>query len=471
MNRPLACFVGLMLLTSGCAVGPDYRRPTVAMPAAHRGAASAPEAKDFAQAKWWTVFEDPVLQALVREALQNNYDLRIAANRVVQTRAQLGITRANQFPVLSAFAQATREREPPRSDLTTQYDAGLQLSWMVDFWGQYRRATEAARATLLSTAYARDAVRVTLLANVASSYFQLRALDREMSASTRILTTNRETLRLTRILVDGGASPVTDELQAQLLVQQAEAQITQLEASIAQTENSISILLGRNPGEIPRGLRLDEQPHLPEVPVGLPSALLEARPDLRAAEQALVAANADVGAAKAAFFPQIPLTATGGASSSSLSQLVNGPAAAWSVVGGLTQPLFEGGRLRSNYRLAEAQREAAELTYRQTIQQALADVADSLVGYDKSRVYRQQLQDQNATYAETARLANDRYRGGATSFLEVLTTQQQYLASELQLAQASSSELQNYVRLYQALGSGWETPDAISAQSKGGDPL
>ncbi len=411
------------------------------------------------------------MQGLVKEALQNNYDLRIAANRVIQARAQLGVTRANQFPALGAFAQATREREPPRPDLTTQYDAGLQLSWMVDFWGQYRRATEAARATLLSTAYARDAVRVTLLANVATSYFQLRALDREMAASTRILTTNRETLRLTRILVNGGASPVTDELQAELLVQQAEAQVTQLEASIAQTENGISILLGRNPGEIPRGLSLDEQPHLPEVPVGLPSALLEARPDLRAAEQALVAANADVGAAKAAFFPQIPLTATGGASSSSLSQLVNGPAAAWSVVGGLTQPLFEGGRLRSNYRLAEAQREAAELTYRQTIQQALADVADSLVGYDKSRVYRKQLQDQNATYAETARLANDRYRGGATSFLEVLTTQQQYLASELQLAQASSSELQNYVQLYQALGGGWETANAISTQTNPGDPL
>ncbi len=446
-----------MALTGGCAVGPDYRRPTVAVPAAYRDAqsAAAPSAQAFEQAEWWTVFQDPVLQSLVNEALASNYDLRIAANRVTQAREQLGVVRANQFPTLGAFAEATREREPPARDDSTLYSSGLQLSWVIDFWGQYRRATESARATLLSTAYARDAVRVSLLANVATNYFQLRALDREMAASQRILTANQETLRITGILVNGGANPVTDELQAKLLVQQAQAQITQLEASIAQTENRISILLGRNPGPIPRGMSLDDQPHQPEVPVGLPSALLESRPDIRQAEQLLIAANADVGVAKAAFFPQIPLTAVGGASSPSLSRLVNAPTAAWSISAQATQPLFEGGRLRSNYRLAKAQRDAAELAYAQTIQQAFGDVANALVGYDKARAYRQTLEEQAATYAETARLANDRYRGGATSFLEVLTTQQQYLTAELQLAQAWSSELQNYVQLYQALGGGW----------------
>lgn len=460
MNKSVACAVGTLLaLTCGCAVGPDYRRPAVAVPPTHRGmqTTAASSAQAFEQTEWWTVFQDPVLRSLVNEALTNNYDLRIAANRVIQAREQLGVVRANQFPTAGAFVQATREREPPASSETTAYGAGLQLSWMVDFWGQYRRATESARATLLSTAYARDAVRVSLLANVATNYFQLRALDREMASSQRILAANQETLRITGILVNGGANPVTDELQAKLLVQQAQAQITQLESSIAQTENRISILLGRSPGPVPRGLNLEDQPHLPEVPVGLPSALLESRPDIREAEQVLVAANADVGVAKAAFFPQIPLTATGGASSSSLSRLVNAPAAAWSIGAQAAQPLFEGGRLRSSYRLAKAQRDSAELAYAQTIQQALGDVANALVGYDKARAYRQTLEEQAATYAETARLANDRYRGGATSFLEVLTTQQQYLTAELQLAEAWSSELQNYVQLYQALGGGWRS--------------
>jgi multidrug efflux system outer membrane protein len=474
MNRYIACTLGLLVvLTGGCAVGPDYHRPETALPATYRGvepatsatyrgaesAASAPAsaaASDFAQADWWTVFKDPVLQSLIHEALQNNYDLRIAANRVIQARAQLGVTRANQFPTLDASLQASRERQPPVNELASNYSAGFQLSWMVDFWGQYRRATEAARANLLSAAYAREAVRLTLLADVASNYFELRALDREMAASRRILTANEETLRITKLLVDGGANPVTDELQARLLVQQAQAQITQLEESIAQAENRISVLVGRNPGPIPRGLGLEDQPHMPEVPVGLPSALLEARPDIRAAEEGLVAANADVGVAKAAFFPQIPLTGIGGVSSPSLAKLFDGPQAAWSIGGGVVQPLFEGGRLRNDYKLAQAQRDSAELTYAQTIQHALSDVADALVGYNKSRVYRAELEEQAATYAETARLANDRYRRGATSFLEVLTTEQQYLNSELQLAQAWSAELQNYVQLYRALGGGYK---------------
>jgi multidrug efflux system outer membrane protein len=447
-----------LLLANGCALGPDYKRPAVAMPAAFRDAAGAPGSdRGFAQAEWWTVFRDPVLKSLIDEALRNNYDLRIAANRVIQAREQLGVVRSNEFPTLGAIVQGTRERGPPGQGITTSYQGGLQLSWMVDFWGEYRRATEAARANLLSADYAADAVRITLLANVASGYFQLRALDRELAASQRIRATNEETLRLTKILVDGGADPITDELQAKLLVEQADAQITQLESSIAQAENQLSLLLGRAPGAIARGLSLDDQPHEPEVPVGLPSALLEVRPDIREAEEALVAANADVGVAKAAFFPQIPLTASGGASSASLSSLIHGPASAWSITGQVAQPLFEGGRLRHNYRLAKTQRDAAELAYRQTIQNALGDVANALVGYNKARIYREQLQEQTATYAETARLANDRYRGGATAFLEVLTTQQQYLTAELQLAEAWRSELQNYVQLYQALGGGWQS--------------
>jgi multidrug efflux system outer membrane protein len=455
MTRWKLCVVGAALWLAACAVGPDYKRPPLEVPAAFRGAPEAVQRAAFADLQWWWVLEDPVLQNLIKDALANNYDLRIAANHVLQAREQLGITRSSQLPSLGGFVEAERQRVPPVLSDQTIYSGGVQLSWMLDFWGQFRRATEAARATLLSTEYAQNAIRISLIANVASAYFQLRAFDQELDASTRILQTNRETLRITTLSVNGGASPITDQLQATLLVQQAQAQITQLQQSIAQTENQLSLLLGENPRDIPRGMSVVEQPHLPEVPAGLPSLLLERRPDVREAEETLAAANANVGVAKAAFFPQIPLTASYGAASGSLGDFLKQSASAWSVAGEVVQPIFEGGKIRSAYRLAWAQRDAAELSYRQSVQQAFVDVSNSLVGYEKSRSLRLTLEQQTATYAETARLANDRYRGGSTSFLEVLTTQQQYFTSELQSSQAWFAELQNYVQLYQALGGGW----------------
>ena len=244
-------------------------------------------------------------------------------------------------------------------------------------------------------------------------------------------------------------------LAAKLLVQQAEAEVITLKQAIEQTENQLSILLGRNPGPIARGLNLIDEPHLDEVPTGLPSAILERRPDVRQTEEALVAANANVGVAKAAYFPQIPLTASFGAQSTALTSFLQGPATFWALGGQLAQPLYAGGRITSQYRLALAQREEADLTYKQTVQQAFADVSNSLVAYRQSRLYRVKLQEQTATYKETSRLANVRFTGGATSFLEVLTTQQQYFSSELQTTQAWYTELQSYVQLYQALGGGW----------------
>jgi outer membrane protein, multidrug efflux system len=456
MIRLTICVAGVGLGLVACTVGPDYKRPALDVPPAFRGASEATQGAAFSQSQWWAVLGDPVLQGLIKDALANNYDLRIAANHVLQAREQLEITRANQLPSLGGFVEAERQRAPPVQSDQTIYSGGLQLSWVLDFWGQFRRATEAARATLLATEYGRDTVRISLIANVASAYFQLRALDQELEASTRILQTNRETQRITTLLVDGGASPITDQLQATLLVQQAQAQITQLQESIDQTGNQLSLLLGKNPGDIPRGMKLTEQPHWADVPAGVPSQLLERRPDVREAEETLAAANAGVGVAKAAFFPQIPLTAGYGAVSTSLADFLQHSASAWSVAGQAVQPIFEGGRIRSAYRLAWAQRDAAELAYRQSVQQAFADVANSLVGYEKSRSLRQTLDEQTATYAETARLANDRYRGGSTSFLEVLTTQQQYFTSQLQSSQAWFTELQNYVQLYQALGGGWQ---------------
>jgi multidrug efflux system outer membrane protein len=446
----------LLLALSGCKVGPNYKRPTLDVPGQYRGLAPGLGAGgNFGEMKWQSVFQDEVLQSLIKEALTNNYDIRIAASNIVQAQASLGVTRSNQLPSLSGSFGVQNERSGATPGSPTFDTAGLQLSYLVDFWGQYRRATEAARANLLASEYARHLVETTLISSVALDYFQLRQLDSQLDFSQETVASDQDSLRINTINYKGGEYAITDVYQAKLLVEQAEAEVITLKQSIEQTENQLSILLGRNPGSIPRGLNLIDEPHLDEVPAGLPSAILERRPDVRQAEESLVAANANVGVAKAAFFPQIPLTATFGAESTALTSFLQGPATFWTIGGQLAQPLYTGGRITSQYRLALAQRDQADLTYRQTVQQAFADVSNSLVGYRQSRLYRVKLQEQAATYKETSRLANVRFTGGATSFLEVLTTQQQYFTAELQTTQAWFAELQNYVQLYQALGGGW----------------
>ena len=446
----------LLLTLSGCKVGPNYQRPAVDVPGQYRGLAPGIGGSgNFSEMKWHAVFPDEVLQSLIKEALTNNYDIRIAASRILQAQASLGVTRSNQLPALNSSFGVQNERSAADPGSPTFDTAALQLNYIVDFWGQYRRATEAARASLLATEYARHLVETTLVASVASAYFQLRQLDSQLEFSQQTVTSDLDSLRINTINYQGGEYAITDVYQAKLLVEQAEAEVITLKQSIEQTENQLSILLGRNPGSIPRGLALTDEPHLDEVPAGLPSAILERRPDVRQAEESLVAANANVGVAKAAFFPQIPLTAGFGLQSTALTSFLQGPASFWSLGGQLSQPIYAGGRITSQYRLALAQREEAELTYKQTVQQAFADVSNSLVGYRQARLYRVKLQEQTATYKETSRLANVRFTGGATSFLEVLTTQQQYFSSELQTTQAWYVELQNYVQLYQALGGGW----------------
>jgi multidrug efflux system outer membrane protein len=450
----------LLAALAGCKVGPNYQRPVLDVPGQYRGTAPAlPQqaaATPFAEMKWPEVYKDEILQQLIKEALTNNYNVRIAATAIMQAQANLGITRANQFPSLAGSFAIQNERNIAYPGAPTFDTAGLSLSYIVDFWGQYRRATEAARATLLSTQYAQNVVRITLIDSVATAYFQLRAFDEQLDVSQQTATADRDIVRINTIGFKGGEYAITDVYQAQLLVQTAEAQIITLQQSIEQTENLLSILLGRNPGPILRGLTIVDQPHSPELPPGLPSALLERRPDVQQAEQALVAANANVGVAKANFFPQLSLTGTFGAQSTALSSFLQGPATFWAVGGGIVQPLFEGGRITSGYKLAWAQRDQAELFYKQTVQQAFADVSNSLVGYRQSRLYRIKLQEQTATYQETARLANVRFMGGYTSFLEVLYTEQQYFTSELSLTQAWFAEMQNYAQLYQALGGSWE---------------
>ncbi len=454
---------GLVLLLSlcGCKVGPNYKRPAVDVPGQYRGIApnlpQQPAGAPFGEMQWPAVYQDEALQALLKEALTNNYDIRIAASRIMQAQASLGVTRANQFPTVGGVGSIQNVQSQPLFTGSPWIDTlGLQMNYVVDFWGQYRRATEAARAVLLSTQYAKNVVQITLISQVATAYFTLRQYDSQLKISEQTVIADKELLRLNTINFKGGEYSLSDVDQALLLVQQAEAEVVSLNQLIPQTENALSILLGRNPGPITRGLELVEQPHLPDVPVGLPSTLLERRPDVRESEETLVSANANVGVAKAAFFPQISLTGTFGASSTALTSFLQGPATFWTVGGQLAQPLYQGGRIRSGYRLAWAQRDQAELQYKQTVLQAFGDVANSLVGYTQSRQFRMKIEEQTATYNESARLANVRFTGGYASFLEVLIVQQQYFTSELQLAQAWETEMQNYVQLYQALGGGWQ---------------
>jgi multidrug efflux system outer membrane protein len=448
----------LLLSLCGCKVGPNYQRPVVDVPGQYRGLAPnlPPQTSNqsFAQMQWQSVFQDKALQGLIDECLKNNYDMRIAAVHILEAQAALGITRAGQLPTLSGSFGVQNLRQLPTEG--TFDTAGFQASYVVDFWGQFRRATESARASLLATSYARSLVQTTLIAGVANAYYELRGLDAELEFSKQSVQADQDSVRINEIAFRGGEYAITDVYQAQLLVQQAEAAVITLDQSIEQTENALSILLGRNPGPIVRGLVITEEPHLTAVPAGLPSAILERRPDVLQAEQNLVAANANIGVAKAAFFPQIPLTATFGASSTALSSFLQGPATFWTIGGELAQPLYEGGAITNKYRLAKAQRDEAELDYRQTVQQAFADVANGLVAYTQAQKYRVKIQEQTATYKETSRLASVRFKGGATNFLEVLTTQQQYFTSELNLQQAWSTELQSYVALYQALGGGWQ---------------
>jgi outer membrane protein, multidrug efflux system len=458
-TRKFAVIV-LVLLLSGCKVGPNYKRPGTATPDQYRGVAPDLSGKTgtqpFAEMQWETIFQDETLKALIKEALTNNYDMQIAASRIMQAQAIVGETRANQLPNLSGSAGVDYQRNALALNGPTIKSVGIQLSYIVDFWGKYRRATEAARAQLLATTYARAIVQTTLISDVASAYFQLRQFDYQLDFSQRNVVADQDVVRINTIKYKGGDSAISDVYQANLLLQQAEASVILSQQFIAQAENQISILLGRNPGPITRGLSLIDQSHMAVVPTGLPSALLERRPDVRQSEATLIAANANVGVAKAAFFPQISLTGQFGAQSTALSSFLQGPATVWSLAGEVLQPLYAGGAIRSAYDLAWAQRSEAELTYRQTVQKAFGDVANSLVGYNQARLFRMKIQEQTDTYQETARLANVRFSGGYTSFLEVLVTQQQYFTSELTLAQAWSTEMQNYVQLYQALGGGWQ---------------
>jgi multidrug efflux system outer membrane protein len=454
---------------SGCVVGPNYRRPAVRTPDSFRGTTlPASESASLADLKWWEVFKDQSLADLIRMALEQNYDLRIAVAHVEAARANLGIERAGQFPNVNATGDIAANRLSrngsmalPPSFLPTQDrafgSATLNLlSFEVDIWGRLRRATEAARANLLGAEENRKAVVATLVSDVAAAYFSLRELDSELEIAKRTLATRQESLSLIRTRQSGGVATLLDLRQAEELVYSAAGTIPVIEREIAQTENQIDLMLGKNPGEVVRGRSLEDQDLPPGVPAGLPSAMLERRPDIRAAEQNLIAANAEIGVARAAYFPQISLTGFLGGQSTQLSSLFGPANSVWNFTPQVAQPIFTAGRVKSNVRLAEASRESALAQYEKAIQTAFAEVSNALAAHREARESREQQEKLLAALEDRTRLAYLRYRGGVDTLLNALDADRDQFQSQLSLARIKLSESLSVVQLYKALGGGWE---------------
>lgn len=460
----------MICLLSGCLVGPNYRRPVVNAPRTFRGATttSASESASLADLKWFEVFKDAQLQELIKTALARNYDLLSAVARVEQARAALNISRSNLYPSLAVGATISTNRPSRNGSLPlsptfvphpnrTFGEVALELvSFEVDMWGRLRRANEAARANLLAAEEARKAVITTLVSEVAAAYFNLRELDSELEISRRTLETREDSLKLIKVRQTGGVATVLDLRQGEQLVYTAAETIPELEQQIAQTENQISLLLAENPGAIIRGGSLTEQQLPPEVPAGLPSALLERRPDIRSAEQALAAANAEIGVAKAAFFPQISLTGIIGGQSTQLSDLFSRPSTLWNLTPQAAQPVFTAGSLKSRVRLAEAVRQDALVQYEKSVQTAFTEVSDALIAHQKVRESRVQQELLVSALRDRAQLAYVRYRGGVDTLLNALDADRDQFQAERTLAQIRLNELLSVVQLYKALGGGWQ---------------
>jgi multidrug efflux system outer membrane protein len=468
MRKSPAVLSLIAILLTGCTMGPNYHRPSIQTPDAFRSPTPVPsDPASLADLKWWDVFKDEQLQELERTALVQNYDLRDAVTRVDAARANLGITRSNQYPNFGAdgnisTVRLSRDGETPLpvaflpSQNVTFGTATLSLlSFELDIWGRLRRATEAARANLLGAEENRKAVVTTLVSDVASSYLSLRELDHELDISERTLATRRASLELIKQRRVGGVATLLDVRQGEQLVYTATETIPALQQQIEQTENQINLLLGKNPGEVKRGRSFTEQ-QLPDVPPGLPSALLERRPDIRAAEQNLVSANAQIGVAKAAYFPQISLSGFLGGQGQQLSSLFAGPSAIWNFTPQVTQPIFTAGRLKSNVKLTEALQQSALIQYEKTIQTAFSEVSNSLIAHQRVRESRLQQELLVAALQDRTRLAYARYRGGVDTLLNALDADRDLFQAELTLSQVRLSELLSVVQLYKALGGGWQ---------------
>jgi multidrug efflux system outer membrane protein len=466
-SRAFAWMVVATAVLAGCAIGPDYKRPPVAEPPTFRGQVST-EAESLADAPWWDVFRDPILADLIREALHNNYDVAIAAARVQEARAVFVSTRSDLYPSVDYGVSAGRAKLTPgiagspggpALNASNFYSASMAMSWELDIWGRIRRATEASRATLFATEDARRGVWLTLVSDLAQAYFELLALDVQLQIARNSRDAYQYTFDLFEDRYKAGVASKLETARAEGALGGAEATIPQFESDIVAKENQISILLGRPPGPIVRGTPMYEQPVVPTVPAGLPSALLERRPDLRQVEQQMAAANARIGVAKAEFFPKLSLTALFGTASPEISALTGGAATIWAVAGVFSGPLFNAGRTLGNYRASIAQWEQAKLQYEQAVLTALREVSDALTALGKLSDAETGQDRSVKALANAVDYATDRYRFGLASYFEVLEAQQQLYPAQNTLAQIRRDRLLAHVRLYRALGGGWTLTD------------
>ena len=463
-----AVLSALLAGLTGCAIGPNYKRPVVQTPAQYRSPlpAGTPEKASLSDVQWASLFHDEVITELVKTALLQSNDLEAATQRVLETRAQLSITRAQAAPQVTASGSFTAARTssigsfnfiPPGSNLADSFtQAGFNLSWEIDIWGRIRRLSESARAQYLAQEEARHAVISSLVADVITTYLSMRELDLELQIARKTKDIAENGLKLTNLRKQRGVATGLDVHQAEQLLYTATAQIAATERAIAETENSLNVLLGQNPGDVPRGKPLVDLVGPPAVPAGLPSDLLERRPDIRQAEQILIAQNAQIGAAKALFFPQISLTGLLGVQSRALGDLFSGPARNQSIAPAGVLPVFNAGQLRNNLRLTRAQQREALANYRKTIQTAFEEVSNALTDYEKNREQRSQEELLVKALQDTDRLSTLRYKGGLDSYLQVLDAERNEFTGELSLAQLRKDELLSVVQLYRALGGGWQ---------------
>ncbi len=464
MRRILALTSSAFLL-AGCAVGPNYQRPQVPSPPQFRDT-PAPGPESIADTKWFDLFHDEQLTGLVKKALAQNYDLQIASARVLEARAQLGITRAKGFPEVDGNLSFNAVKPTsdgattfikPGTNLDSSYtQGGFTLSWELDVWGRIRRLNEAARAQYLATEEARKGVITTLISDVTSNYFNLREADLEVSIAEKTKAIAENSLRLTTVRRTGGVATSLDVRQSEQLLYSATSQIAAAKRQTEQTENLLSLLVAQNPQAIQRGKELTAITNPPAVPAGLPSALLERRPDIRQAEQNLIAANANIGAAKAQYFPQITLTGLLGTQSRQLMNLFTANARNFNIAPGFTVPIFEAGRLRNGVRLTEAQQKEALAAYQKSVLTAFREVADALAARTRFAEQRQQQELLVKALADSQRLSTLRYKGGLDSYLQVLDAERNLFAGELALAKIRRDELIAVVDLYRSLGGGWQ---------------
>ncbi|MGH9473387.1 MAG: efflux transporter outer membrane subunit [Terriglobales bacterium] len=456
--------LGLAVLLAGCTVGPNYQRPKLRMPTVYRGAAAhsaTGAAASLGNKKWWQVFHDPVLQRLIRTALRQNFDARMAADRVLEAQAQLGVTRAAQYPQVSAGAELFGQRNPKVSKVFPAYstragEIDVAAIWNLDFWGKFRRQDEAARDQLLATEWGRREVMASVVSGVAAGYFQLRESDQALAIAQSTLATRRASAHLTSILAANGSESDLDLQQALELVYSAAEAVRQIESQREQQENAIRVLVGEVPGPIARPKTWKPPALRATVPAGLPAELLERRPDIREAEAELMAATANIGVAKADFFPNIALTGTGGLETPALNRLIATPSLLGSAAASAVEAIFAGGARHAEMRLTRAEEQEMLVSYQQTISTALEQVSDALIAYHRNRqITRQQARLAHAA-AEADRLSNVLYKHGGASFLQVLTSETNDFAAQLDLAQARLNERLALVQLYNALGGGWQ---------------